>query len=296
MRWHRMSYDAPLFSRRIKGAAMKAFPLIAGLVLSGAIVLPGVSPAVSPALAQDAAKLPTVNGKAIPKSRLDFMVKTQTAQATQAGQGIPDGDKVREAVLDRLINIEVVVQEAERKGLGKNADVRSQIDLARQQIVFQAYLQDYLKSHPLKDEALRAEYNRVKGQRGDKEYKARHILVEKETDAKDLIEQLRKGAKFDELAKQSKDIGSKDRGGELDWQPAATYVKPFADALAKLEKGKTTESPVQTQFGFHVIRLDDVRNAQFPDFDSVKQQITQMLQNQEVERLVKDLRAKAKIE
>ena len=149
---------------------------------------------------------------------------------------------------------------------------------------------------PVKDEALRAEYNRAKAQRGDREYKARHILVEKDTDAKDIIEQLKKGARFDDLAKQSKDIGSKDKGGELDWQPAATYVKPFGDALAKLEKGKTTESPVRTQFGYHVIRLDDVRTAQFPEFDTVKQQILQMLQRQEVERLVKDMRAKAKIE
>jgi len=237
-----------------------------------------------------AAQSATVNGKAIPKSRVEFLVKSQTAQ------GKPDNEQLRKAILDQLIAWELVVQEADRKGLSKSADVRSQIDLARQQIVFQAYLQDYVKTHPIKDEALHAEYNRAKAQRGDKEYKARHILVEKDTDAKTIIEQLKKGAKFEDLAKQSKDIGSKDKGGELDWQPAATYVKPFGDALAKLEKGKTTESPVQTQFGYHVIRLDDVRAAQFPEFDAVKQQITNMLQNQEVERLVKDLRAKAKIE
>ncbi len=277
---------------------MKAFPIIAGLVLAGASVLPAVSPALAQSAAKgaakgaakDAAKPATVNGKAIPKSRVDFMVKSQTAQ------GKPDNEQLRKAILDQVIAWELVVQEADRKGLSKSADVQSQIDIARQQIIFQAYLQDYIKTHPVKDEALRAEYNRVKGQRGDKEYKARHILVEKDTEAKDIIEQLKKGAKFEDLAKQSKDFGSKDKGGELDWQPAATYVKPFGDALAKLEKGKTTESPVQTQFGFHVIRLDDVRATQFPEFDAVKQQITNMLQNQEVERLVMDLRAKARIE
>ena len=265
---------------------MKAFPTIAGLVLAGVIA----SPALAQGTAKGAANLATVNGKAIPKSRVEFLVKSQAAQ------GKPDNEQLRKAILDEVIAWELVVQEADRKGLSKSADVRSQIDIARQQIIFQAYLQDYVRTHPIKDEALRAEYDRVKAQRGDKEYKARHILVEKDTEAKDIIEQLKKGAKFDDLAKQSKDIGSKDKGGELDWQPAATYVKPFGDALAKLEKGKMTETPVQSQFGWHVIRLDDVRTAQLPEFDTVKQQITNALQRQEVERLVKGLRAKAKIE
>ena len=265
---------------------MKAFPTIAGLVLAGVIA----SPALAQGTAKGAANLATVNGKAIPKSRVEFLVKSQAAQ------GKPDNEQLRKAILDEVIAWELVVQEADRKGLSKSADVRSQLDIARQQIIFQTYLRDYVRTHPVKDEALRAEYDKVKAQRGDKEYKARHILVEKDTEAKDIIEQLKKGAKFDDLAKQSKDMGSKDKGGELDWQPAATYVKPFGDALAKLEKGKTTESPVQTQFGYHVIKLDDVRTTQFPEFETVKQQITNVLQRQEVERLVKDLRAKAKIE
>jgi len=266
---------------------MKAFPTIAGLVLAGVIASPALA---QKSAAKDAAHLATVNGKAIPKSRVEFLVKSQAAQ------GKPDNEQLRKAILDEVIAWELVVQEADRKGLSKSADVRSQLDIARQQIIFQTYLRDYVRTHPVKDEALRAEYDKVKAQRGDKEYKARHILVEKDTEAKDIIEQLKKGAKFDDLAKQSKDMGSKDKGGELDWQPAATYVKPFGDALAKLEKGKTTESPVQTQFGYHVIKLDDVRTTQFPEFETVKQQITNVLQRQEVERLVKDLRAKAKIE
>lgn len=267
---------------------MKAFPIIAGLVLAGAIVSP--SPALAQGAAKDAAKPVTVNGKAIPKSRIDFLVKSQAAQ------GKPDNEQLRKAILDQLIAWELVAQEADRTGLSKSADVQSQLGIARQQVIFQAFMQDYLKSHPVKDDALRAEYNRAKSQRGDKEYKARHILVEKEAEAKDIIEQIKKGAKFEDLAKQSKDIGSREKGGDLDWQPAATYVKPFGDALAKLEKGKMTDTPVQTQFGFHVIRLDDVRDAHFPEFDAVKQQIAQMLQRQEVDRLVNDLRAKAKVE
>ena len=265
---------------------MKSIALVAVLALAGAMT----TPAQAQSAAKGADKVATVNGKAIPKSRLDYMVKSQVAHGT------PDSDQLRKAIVDRLISVEIVVQDAERKGLTKNADVRSQLELAREQVIFQAYVDDHLKTHPIKDDAVRDEYNRVKAQRGAKEYKARHILVENEAEAKTIIEQLKKGAKFEDLAKQSKDVGSRDKGGELDWQPATTYVKPFADALAKLEKGKTTEAPVQSQFGWHVIRLDDVRAAQFPAFDEVKQQIVGMLQNQEIEKMVHDLRAKAKVE
>jgi peptidyl-prolyl cis-trans isomerase C len=156
--------------------------------------------------------------------------------------------------------------------------------------------QDYVKSHPIKDDQLLAEYNKVKATRGDKEYKARHILVDKEDDAKQIIAQLKKGSKFEDLAKQSKDPGSKDRGGDLDWNPPSTFVKPFSDALVKLEKGKYTETPVQTQFGWHVIQLDDVRPMQFPAFDAVRPQLLSMLQEQEIQQLIRDLRAKAKIQ
>src|SRR3990172_4360798 len=158
MRWRRMSYDADFFSRRSKGAVMKAFPTIAGLVLAGVIA----SPALAQGTAKGAANLATVNGKAIPKSRVEFLVKSQAAQVK------PDNEQLRKAILDQLIAWELVVQEADRKGLSKSAEVRSQLDLARQQIIFQAYLQDYVKTHPIKADALRAEYDRAKAQRGDK--------------------------------------------------------------------------------------------------------------------------------
>jgi len=237
-----------------------------------------------------ATKPVTVNGKPIPKSRLEFIVKQRAAQ------GQPDNAQTRSQIMDNLISQEVVAQEAERVGIAKTADVRAQLDLARQQVLVQAAVQQHLKAHPIKDEELLSEYNKVKASRGEKEYKARHILVDKESEAKEVVVQLKKGAKFEELAKQSKDPGSKDRGGDLDWNPPTTFVKPFADALTKLEKGKYTEAPIQTQYGWHVIQLDDVRSAQFPPFDSVKQQIHNMLQEREVQKYVGDLRAKAKIQ
>jgi peptidyl-prolyl cis-trans isomerase C len=231
----------------------------------------------------------TVNGKPIPKSRLEFIVKQRTAQ------GQPDNEQTRRMILDNLITQEVVAQEADRKGFGKGADVRTQMDLMRQQVLVQALIQDYLKAHPVKDEDMLAEYNKLKASRGDKEYKARHILVDKDTEANDIIAQLKKGAKFEDLAKQSKDPGSKDKGGDLDWNPPTTFVKPFAEALTKLEKGKYTEAPVQTQFGWHVIQLDDVRELPFPAYNTVKPQLQNRLQEQEVQKYVGELRAKATI-
>src|SRR6266540_2469189 len=242
------------------------------------------------AKARSTAKPVTVNGKSIPKSRLDFIVKQRAAQ------GQPDNEQARKAILDNLITQEVVAQEAERRGFAKSADVRAQLELLRQQALVQALVQDHLKTHPVKDEEMLAEYNKVKASRGDKEYRARHILVDKDTEANEIIAQLKKGSKFEDLAKQSKDPGSKEKGGDLDWNPPSTFVKPFSEALTKLEKGKYTETPVQTQFGWHVIQLDDVRTAQFPAFDTVRQQLLTRMQEQEVQKFVGELRSKAKIE
>ncbi|TMG77828.1 MAG: peptidylprolyl isomerase [Betaproteobacteria bacterium] len=242
------------------------------------------------AKAPGSAKPVTVNGKPIPKSRLDFIVKQRAAQ------GQPDNEQARKAILDNLITQEVVAQEADRRGLAKSADVRTQLELVRQQVLVQAVVQDHLKTHPVKDEEMLAEYNKIKASRGDKEYKARHILVDKDTEANEIIAQLKKGSKFEDLAKQSKDPGSKEKGGDLDWNPPSTFVKPFSEALTKLDKGKYTETPVQTQFGWHVIQLDDVRSAQFPAFDAIRQQLSTRMQEQEVQKFVGELRSKAKIQ
>ena len=236
------------------------------------------------------ARVATVNGKPIPKSRVDSIVRQQ------AGRGVQDNDQLRKAVVERLVNFELVVQDAERKGLTRNTELQTQLDIARQQVIFNAYIEDYFKAHPIKDDALRAEYTKVRSQRGDKEFKARHILVEKESEAKEILEKLGKGEKFEDLAKVSRDPGSKDKGGELDWASPGTFVKPFADALSKLEKGKTSDTPVQSQFGYHIIRLDDVRSAPFPSFEQAKGQIQQYIQEQELQKVFSDLRAKAKIE
>ena len=248
------------------------------------------APAAAPSAASGSTKIASVNGVAIPKSSVDAIIKERAAQ------GMPDNEDMRKAIRDELINREIIVQEATRRGMTKSADIQSQIGMARQAVIVRAYLQDFVKDHPITEETVKAEYEKVKAQMGSKEYKARHILVEKDTEAKEIVVKLKKGEKFEELAKVSKDPGSKDRGGDLDWNTPASYVKPFSDALVKLEKGKYTEVPVQTQFGFHVIQLDDVRDVKFPSMDEVKAGLQQRLQQQQLEKFVSDLRAKAKIE
>jgi peptidyl-prolyl cis-trans isomerase C len=243
--------------------------------------------AASTGWAQNAA---VVNNKAIPKQKVDDFV------AALAAQGRPDSPELRAAVRDELIARELFSQDAEKKGLMRNAEVQRQLDNARQEILIRALIREHLKTNPITDAELKSEYDKVAKSGGDKEYKARHVLVEKEEDAKKVIEQLKKGAKFEDLAKQSKDTGSAAKGGDLDWNGAGTFVKPFSDAMVKLEKGKFTETPVQTQFGWHVIRLDDVRESSPPPLEQVKPQIQQELERRRVQTLQQDLRTKAKIQ
>jgi peptidyl-prolyl cis-trans isomerase C len=233
----------------------------------------------------------TVNGVAVPQSRADVLVQQQ------AQRGAPDNDQLRAMVRDELINREVVAQEAQRAGVAKQPEVQAQLDMARQEIIVSAYLRDYARKHPVTDADVQKEYERAKSQHGDKEYRARHILVDSEEEAKKILAELKKGGKFDELAqKNSKDPGSAQRGGDLDWNVPSTYDKQFADAMTKLEKGKYTETPVRTRFGFHIIQLEDVRTAKFITLAEARPRIQQMLVQNKIEELIKGLRAKAKIE
>lgn len=237
--------------------------------------------------AKSAAAAPSAAGKELyPKAYFDFLLKERL------GQGQPDSPELRNAVRDELNTRELLVREAKKKGLDKNAEIKNQMDLTAQTVLVRAYVADWARANPIPDAALKTEYDKIKAQIGDKEYKVRHVLVEKETEAKDIIASLQKGERFEKLAEQSKDPGSKANGGDLDWNAPANFVKPFSDAMVKLEKGKFTAQPVQTQFGWHVIRLDDIRDAKVPPFDEVKPQLQQRLQTQHLESYFKDLRAK----
>ncbi len=246
--------------------------------------------AASAALPVHAQNVAVVNGKAIPTARVDAMVK----QMVQQGQ--KDSPEMRSMIKDELINREVLAQEADRQGIASRPEVKNQIDLARQSIMIRALAQEFLAKNPVKDDEMKAEYDKFKAQSAGKEYRARHILVEKEDEAKAIIGKLKGGAKFEELAKASKDPGSANQGGELGWAPPDAFVKPFSDAMVGLKAGEFTQTPVQTQFGFHVIRLEETRDAQVPGFDEVKGQIAESLQQKKLQNFQQDLKKKAKIQ
>ncbi|CDG83043.1 peptidylprolyl isomerase [Janthinobacterium agaricidamnosum] len=251
------------------------------------LLLALVAVAAIPAYAQNVA---TVNGKAIPSSRLDQVVKQVVAQGKQA-----DSPQLRDAIKKDLIGREVLIQEADKQGYGTRPEVKAQVENARQSIIINAMLADYVKKNPVKDAEIKAEYDKFKAQAGDKEYHARHILVGTEAEAKDIIAKLKGGAKFEELAKVSKD-GSAANGGDLDWASPASYVKPFADALTALKPGQITETPVKSEYGFHVIKLEETRPTKLPAFEQVKGQIAESLQQGRVRTLREDLIKKAKIQ
>jgi len=241
------------------------------------------------------AQVAKVNGVAIPQQRLDFFVRNFVAQGQQ------DTPELRDAIKNELINRELLVQEAVRRGLHKNPDVAMQIEIRRMEVLFGALMQEVLKGRDVSEDAVKQEYERAKGQFGAKEYRVRHILVEKEDDAKAIIARISGGASFEKLAaERSKDQGSRKRGGELDWSPAGRYVKPFGDAIARLKKGQMTEAPVQTPFGWHVIRLEDERPLKPPPYDQVKgnlqRQMQQRVQKEAFDKILAELRGKAKIE
>ncbi len=250
------------------------------------LVLLAASAAI-PVLAQNVA---VVNGKPVPSSRVDAMVKQMVQQGQQ------DTPEMRAMIKDELINREILTQEADRQGYANRPELKNQIELARQSIVIRALAQEYLTKNPVKDEDMKAEYDKFKGQSKGKEYHARHILVEKEDEAKAIITKLKGGAKFEDLAKASKDPGSGAQGGDLGWAPQDAFVKPFSDAMIALKKGEYTAAPVQTQFGYHIIKLEDTRDAQVPGFEEVKGQIAESMQQRKLQEFQQDLKKKAKIQ
>src|SRR3990172_839520 len=269
---------------------IRILALAAGLAAS-ALALAQLPTKEAPKPAAKSGPVATVNGAAVPRAREEILMRERLAQ------GGRDTEQLRAAIRNDLINREVISQEAARSGFTKNAQLQAELELVRQTVIVQSYIRDWVGKNPVSDAEVQKEYERARAQTGDKEYKARHILVETEDEAKGLIAELKKGGKFDELAgKSSKDAGSKERGGDLDWNVPGVFDKQFSDAMGKLDKGKYTEAPVRTRFGFHVIQLDDVRAVKFPTLAEVKPRIQQQLIQTKIDALVRGLRAKAKVE
>jgi peptidyl-prolyl cis-trans isomerase C len=240
------------------------------------------------ALAQNAA---IVNGKAVPKARMDVLAQ----QLAAAGR--PITPEMQGQLREEVIAREVFMQEAQKQGLDATDDYKNQLELARQAILIRQLFDNYRKTNPVTDADVQAEYDKFVAANSGKEYKARHILVETEDQANKILADLKKGAKFEDIAKkQSKDPGSGANGGDLDWAAPASFVPEFSEAMIKLKKGETTPAPVKSQFGYHIIRVDDIRQAQLPKLEEVKPQVVQQLQQQRLQKYQEDLRAKAKVE
>jgi peptidyl-prolyl cis-trans isomerase C len=240
--------------------------------------------------AVQAQNVAVVNGKPVPKSRVDTLM----VQATRGGQQ-PVSPEMETRVREEVVLREIFAQEAEKRGIPSSADYRTQLELARQTILIRELFNDYRKKNPVTDADAKAEYDKFKAQASGTEYRARHILVEKEDEARALLAQLKKGAKFEELAtKHSKDTGSAKNGGDLDFAKPDAYVPEFGQAMASLKKGELTTDPVKSQFGFHIIKLEDTREAQFPAFEEVKPQVVQRLEQQKLQEYQETLRKQAR--
>jgi peptidyl-prolyl cis-trans isomerase C len=238
-----------------------------------------------------AQNIAVVNGKPVPSSRVEAL-KQQVERS-----GRPVTPEILAQIKEELIAREIFMQEARKRGLDASEDYKAQLELARQSLLIRELFANFQKKNPVTDAEIKAEYDKFVAANGGKEYRARHILVEKEDEAKALFADLKKGGKFEDLAKKaSKDPGSGANGGDLDWANAASYVPEFSNAMVKLEKGQMTEAPVKSQFGYHIIRVDDVRDAQLPKMEEVKPQITQQLTQSKLGKFQEDLRAKAKVQ
>ncbi len=238
----------------------------------------------------DAADPATVNGKPIKKAWVDYIMRDAEAR------GQKPNDNMRMAIVNELVGSELAYQEAQKQGIDKQADYIANEELARRKLLVNAYLADFMKKNPVTEAEKKEGYEQYKKELGDKEYNARHILVKTEAEANDIAAQLKKGTDFAKIAKdKSLDPGSKEKGGDLGWFSPAGMVKPFADALPGLKKGEVS-APVQTQFGWHVIKLVDTRALQAPAYDKIKEGIERTLQQRKLEKHMLSLKDKAKIE
>lgn len=270
--------------------ASKSLATVAVLVTVGAC-----SPASQQDAASEATESPvvaTVNGTAINQAAVDFIAK----QAVGAGR--PDTPQSRAAIIDQLTMQVVLAEEAIKKGLDKGSVVTQQLALIKQSVLANAYVEDFLASNAVTEAMLKAEYERIKATITGNEYKARHILVEAESEAKAIIAQLKKDpAAFEKLAKEkSTDQGSKDAGGELGWFDLNGMVPEFGAATSQLKKGEISEAPVKTQYGYHIIQLEDSKPIEAPPIEEVTPQLTQQLQQQSMKTHLDALKATAKIE
>ncbi|MCE4553264.1 peptidylprolyl isomerase [Roseateles cellulosilyticus] len=260
---------------------MKKFALAAVVAATISALVPA---------AATAQNIATVNGKPVPKARVESLIQ----QVTKSGQQ-QRSPELEAQVKDVVVRNEIFVQAAEKAGIPQTADFKTQMEFGRQNLLIRGLMEDFRAKNPVSDAEAQAEYDKFKAANTGNEYRARHILVEKEEDAKALIAQIKAGASFEELAKKnSKDTGSAQNGGDLDFANPNNFVPEFSKAMTALQKGEMTQEPVKSQFGYHIIKLEDIRPATFPAFDDVKAQIKQRIEQQKMADFQQSLIEKAK--
>ena len=264
------------------------------LILASATLLPGCfeektneATTAAPVVSKEDA-VASVNGVYISKKTLETLEKEITERSQ--GQSFP-----KEQLLEELIQRELLIQQALQKHLDQSPDVIERMATVKNSLLSQAALQDYLKANPVTDDEIKAEYDSKMANMGE-EYKARHILVKTEDEAKKIIAELDKGGDFQALAKKHSIDPMGSEGGDLGWFTADRMVPPFSEAVVALENGKYSKQPVQTQFGWHVILREEARALTPPPYDAVKEQIRPMLQRQKAQTMIENLRNAAKVE
>jgi len=248
-------------------------------------------PATGEAAAAKSTPVATVNGQKLSQDLFDVF-----AQAVMGGNAQePPTDEQKTQMVDQLINMTLAAQAAEKEGLEKDPKVKARMELIQTQVLAEAASQKYLTSHPSSESELKAEYD-AQVAAMPKEYKARHILVDTKEKAEEIIAKLEAGGDFAKLATaDSKDSSSKN-GGDLGWFSPQTMVKPFADAVEALQVGQYTKEPVQSEFGWHIILLEDVRSPEVPAFDQVKSQVEMFSQRKKLQAYIDELRKNAQIQ
>lgn len=244
----------------------------------------------TPALAQES--IATVNGVAIP------VTHAEVVRQDRAARGLPTGPESDESIRDALVNLELLAQAARNKGLDKAPYVQALLELQRKETLARLLQEDFFRTARIPEERLRAEYEKAKAQAGEAEYRVRHILVDDEKLARSLIADItgRKRAKFEDLARQHSKDSSAQNGGDLGWLTPNGLVPEFAEAMLKLKKGELSRAPVKSRFGWHIIRVDDVRKLEFPPYEDVRDRIAQQLLQIEYRKYIAALRSDARID
>lgn len=268
---------------------MKRIEMLFGLPLILAIT--GQAHAQAPTDTAGSKPVAVVNGVAIPAIYAEFLRNSRAARG-QSSETLTDAN-----IRDALVVAELLAQEAQKAGLDKNPRISALIDFQRKELLGRAVLEEHLRKHPISEEVIRAEYDKAKERAGSSEYRVRHILVPSEKEARDIIARIKtRKAKFEDLAKRHSQDPSAGNGGDLGWVAPAGLVSEFAEAMTKLKKGQLGDNPVQTRFGWHVIRLDDIRTLQFPSYEEARERIVQQLQQLAARNYVRELSSTAKVE